>query len=188
MRLKWAKRVVLILIGVVLLGLAVLGAATKWSDAVMIALLPLGLFMLVFGVIGVMPSGNWKEGNLQWPEEDLLARVDEVTGRVDKLAVGLDELRGEWRATDERLTDIILALEPPPDDEFTDEERLQQLEDDMNSTDAVVSTMAMGGSGYEDGSTYEEWRASLEELRTAYYREERRQRARQKYRIACSER
>lgn len=183
MRLKWAKRVVLILIGVALLGLAVLGAAFKWSEGVMIALIPFGLFMLVFGVIGVMPSGNWKEGNLQWPEKDLLARIDEMTGRVDKLDEGLDELRRQWRATDERLADLILALEPPPDDGLTDEERLQQLEDDMHSTDTVVSTMAMEGSGYEDGSTYEEWLASLEELRAAYHREERRQRARQKYRV-----
>lgn len=175
-------------LGVVLLGLAVLGAALKWSEAVMIALLPFGLFVLVFGIVGVMPSGNWKEGNFQWPEKDLLARVDELARRVDQLDEGFAGLLRQSQTTDQHLTDVVMAIEPAPDDGLTDQERLGELEELLNSTDMVVSTMAMQGSGYEDGSSYEDWRASLEKIRAAFEHEERRQAARQKYRDLHPER
>ncbi|MBQ0894296.1 hypothetical protein KBX37_14520 [Micromonospora sp. U56] len=171
-----------------MIAVGVVGAARKWSDTAMIPSIILGVVVTVAAVVGALPGGNWKEGQLQWPEIDLLARVDELESAAAAIAeqqkqrdkesdAQIAELRARCQGLDDLITDYILAHEPPPDDGMVDEDRLQFFEDEVASAEQEVQVRLFTGEDYDDGIGLDELRENLEELRGQYRREERRQRA-----------
>lgn len=66
MRLTPTKRTLLLIFGVALMAMGVVGAVKGWSAVVLVpVLVPLGLVIVVAGIVGALPGGNWKEGHLE---------------------------------------------------------------------------------------------------------------------------
>jgi len=194
MRLTSTKRAVLLAFGLALIATGVAGAVKDWSASVLVpTLVVLGLVIVVAGIVGALPGGNWKEGEFKWPELDLLSRVDHFESRLGDIRQELEQLRGDTsreleklgadcREINAKLDDYILAQEAEPDDGMTNEERLAALGQESAELDREIDWRQFTGEDYDDGISLESLIDMRETSRVALHREERRQAARARYR------
>lgn len=186
MRLTKAKRAALLVLGLALLSSGTVGAMKDWSGVGLTTLIVAGLVSLLAAIIGAMPQGNWKEGELKWPEPDPFPRIDELETQASKLTQDLEKLTGDHRRLKDVLIDFILANEPDPDgemtdEEMTDEERLDELRSGYQDLYNEVDHRRFTGEDYDDGISTTELAKTLDRVRYQLYREERRYAARVRF-------
>ncbi|MHA5055143.1 hypothetical protein [Streptomyces sp. SD15] len=187
------KRVVLEIAGLALIAVGVIAGVKDWSAVVMVpTLVLLGMVLAVAGIVGALPGGSWKEGQLEWPDVDLLDRVDQLKGQLEDTVQGIEQLRDEttqqlddlrtnYREFNAKLDEFILAQEPDPDDGRTDEQRLTDLREQWEDVDREIGSRQFTGEDYNDGISLESLVESRDAQQRSLDREVRRQAARRRY-------
>jgi hypothetical protein len=189
---RWARGW-LALAGIVLVAAGGVGAVSNWSGVALTALIVAGVFLLLSAVVGVFPRGSIKERSIEWPEVDEHPRVEAIEAEVAALRGELAKARGELaKARDEAtsvtdlLIDYILAHEPAPDDDMSDDERVRKLDEAIAELSNEIDVRYFTGEIYNDRidvRQLERWRDRNEK---ALKREERRQAARGRFGLSVT--
>lgn len=187
MRLRWWQRLALVFVGVGLLGAGGVGAAFDWSGVALTAFIVAGVFVLLGAVVGAMPKGSFKEGNVEWPDVDKHPRIEHVEAEIGALRTDLTKTQNEAQRLANYITDYVHAQEPDPGDGKTNEERVEELRRTVADLSGEISMRNFTGETYDDGldvTEMEQWR---DESRKDLEREERRQAARKRFGISVEQ-
>nr|WP_181391866.1 hypothetical protein [Pseudonocardia dioxanivorans] len=164
--MRWWQRLILAFVGLVLLAGGGAGTAFDWSGVGLAAMFTAGVFVLLGAIVGAMPKGSFKEGNVEWPQVDKHPRVEALETEIATLRVEVATARAEAKEATDFLIDYIVAHEPPPFDDpdggpLTDEERLEEMERGIAELSSEIDTRYFTGETYDDGvevKDMERWR------------------------------
>ncbi|GAB6898558.1 hypothetical protein [Kineosporia succinea] len=171
MRIKALARFLLVVAGLALVVVATFGAGgvvffhQKWDASPTVVFMIAGLLAVLAGVIGAVPNGSIKDGSIRWPEIDLLNAVEALSDRAEKLDKRVALIATEsfeqmlrvdetFLAIENDLRDLVLSLEPHPDEGLDSDEiqeRDREDEEAKRDLDHEISSMAYSGEGYNDG-------------------------------------
>src|SRR3954447_3192103 len=189
---RWAREW-LALAGIVLLAAGGVGAASNWSGVALTTLIVAGVFLLLSAVVGVFPRGSIKERSIEWPEVDKHPQVEAIEAEVAALRGELAKARGELaKARDEAtsvtdlLIDYILAHEPAPDDDMTDEERVRKLDEAIAELSNEIDVRYFTGEIYNDRIDVRQLERRRDRNEKDLKREERRQAARARFGLSVT--